>query len=530
MPIGCVFQKGEYKTAGVIEREQELRDIKHAMIAQKTLIEQAAQSLASNETVLTQLEQQRTDLKDALSEAEANYAGLNAKLQMMQAQIERLSQHHARLNEEYNEQHHQIETSVAALVDARQLWAQATADMEKYTEIREGLLKRRDENRHHVQMARTDAERDQHQLHDLQLHWETANTQVNALKQSIERIHHQVSGLQKRRDQLMTDLTEDDAPLEQLEQELDVALEKRAAIETALTAAKQKVDNIEAEIQLFIQQRHETEQTLEDARNALEEKRMHGQELKIRQTTLNEQLSASSFNLEQVIESLPEEATEAEWADRLEKTATRIGRLGAINLAAIEEYGQCEERKNYLDAQHADLEEALTTLQDAIRKIDRETRSRFKETFDKVNITFQALFPKIFGGGNAYLELTGDDLLDTGVALMARPPGKRISNIHLLSGGEKALTAMALVFSLFQLNPAPFCMLDEVDAPLDDVNVGRFCELVKEMSQQVQFIFISHNKNAIEMADHLMGVTMHEPGVSRIVSVDIAAAVSMAES
>src|SRR3989338_19539 len=244
--------KGEYKTAGVIEREQELREIKHAMIAQKTLIEQATQSLVSNETVLTQLEQQRADLKDALSEAEANYAGLNAKLQMMQAQIDRLSQHHERLSEEYNEQHHQIKTSAAALVEARHSWEQATEDMERYTEIREGLLKRRDEKRDHVQTARVDAERDQHQLHDLQLHWETASTQVHALKQSIERKHNQVSGLQKRRDQLTTDLTEDDAPVEQLEQELDVALEKRAAIETALTAAKQKVDNIEAEIQIFI--------------------------------------------------------------------------------------------------------------------------------------------------------------------------------------------------------------------------------------------------------------------------------------
>jgi len=208
----------------------------------------------------------------------------------------------------------------------------------------------------------------------------------------------------------------------------------------------------------------------------------------------------------------------------------RIARLGPINLAAIEEYKQQSERKNYLDAQNADLEDALETLENAIRRIDKETRNRFKETFDRVNNGLQELFPKVFGGGSAYLEMTGDDLLDTGISIMARPPGKRNATIHLLSGGEKALTAIALVFSIFQLNPAPFCMLDEVDAPLDDANVGRYSRMVKEMSRDVQFIYISHNKIAMEMADQLMGVTMHEPGVSRLVSVDLEKAAEMIAS
>ena len=177
-----------------------------------------------------------------------------------------------------------------------------------------------------------------------------------------------------------------------------------------------------------------------------------------------------------------------------------------------------------------DLEDALETLENAIRRIDKETRNRFKETFDRVNNGLQALFPKVFGGGSAYLEMTGDDLLDTGISIMARPPGKRNATIHLLSGGEKALTAIALVFSIFQLNPAPFCMLDEVDAPLDDANVGRYSRMVKEMSRDVQFIYISHNKIAMEMADQLMGVTMHEPGVSRLVSVDLEKAAEMIAS
>ncbi|MEH6466253.1 MAG: chromosome segregation protein SMC, partial [Porticoccus sp.] len=205
-------------------------------------------------------------------------------------------------------------------------------------------------------------------------------------------------------------------------------------------------------------------------------------------------------------------------------------RLGPINLAAIDEFKVESERKEYLDAQNAELEDALETLESAIRKIDRETRTRFKETFDRINVSLQELFPKLFGGGHAYLELIGEDLLDTGVTIMARPPGKKNTTVHLLSGGEKALTAIALVFSIFHLNPAPFCMLDEVDAPLDDANVARYARMVEEMSARVQFIYISHNKIAMEMANQLMGVTMHEAGVSRLVSVDVNQAVELAEA
>jgi chromosome segregation protein len=202
--------------------------------------------------------------------------------------------------------------------------------------------------------------------------------------------------------------------------------------------------------------------------------------------------------------------------------------VGAINLAAIEEFDQESERKNYLDAQAEDLEQALETLLEVMQKIDRETRTRFKDTFEAVNARFGELFPKVFGGGHAYLELTGDDMLDTGVALMARPPGKRNASIQMLSGGEKAMTAVALIFAIFYLNPSPVCLLDEVDAPLDDMNVTRFAALIKEMSESVQFLVITHNKITMEMADYLMGVTMHEPGVSRLVSVDVEAAAALA--
>ena len=242
------------------------------------------------------------------------------------------------------------------------------------------------------------------------------------------------------------------------------------------------------------------------------------------------QLKEQGIELEQVRTSLDLNKSAQTRQRELERIRAQIIHLGAINLAAIEEYEQQSERKNYLDSQDADLTSALTSLEEAIRKIDKETKSRFKDTFDKVNKDLGLLFPKVFGGGSAELALTHDDLLETGVTIMARPPGKKNSTIHLLSGGEKALTALSLVFAIFRLNPAPFCMLDEVDAPLDDANVDRFCRLVKEMSQSVQFIFISHNKITMELADQLIGVTMHEPGVSRIVAVDIDEAVALADA
>lgn len=257
---------------------------------------------------------------------------------------------------------------------------------------------------------------------------------------------------------------------------------------------------------------------------------MVAQDLATRSKMIEEQICEHHFDLEPLLEALPEDADSAQWEQTLERIGNRIQRLGPINLAAIDEYKVESERKAYLDAQNAELEDALETLESAIRKIDRETRTRFKETFDRINVSLQELFPKLFGGGHAYLELTGEDLLDTGVTIMARPPGKKNTTVHLLSGGEKALTAIALVFSIFHLNPAPFCMLDEVDAPLDDANVARYARMVEEMSAKVQFVYISHNKIAMEMANQLMGVTMHEPGVSRLVSVDVNQAVELAEA
>jgi chromosome segregation protein len=298
-------------------------------------------------------------------------------------------------------------------------------------------------------------------------------------------------------------------------------------VEARLSEARHQVEDLDHAMRENSKQHQSVEQTTEAIRGELDKLRMAWQEIKVRRQTQEESLQETGFQLQQLLQEMPQEANEAEWAEAVEKMERRIQRLGPINLAAIDEYKQQAERKEYLDNQHEDLTEALETLENAIRKIDKETRNRFKETYDKVNSGIKANFPRLFGGGHAYLELTGEDLLDTGVAVMARPPGKRNSTIHLLSGGEKALTAVALVFSIFQLNPAPFCMLDEVDAPLDDANVGRFCQMVKEMSEQVQFIVITHNKITMEMTNQLNGVTMHEPGVSRLVAVDVDEAAEM---
>ncbi|MEE8234542.1 MAG: chromosome segregation protein SMC, partial [Gammaproteobacteria bacterium] len=298
--------------------------------------------------------------------------------------------------------------------------------------------------------------------------------------------------------------------------------------EKCLAEARTLVQTVETSLREREQLRVVKEQKLQELRELLEKARLATQESRIRLQTVEEQLESNGHEVASILEQLAEDADIDVWNERLQGLARKIQRLGPINLAAIDEFSQLSERKTYLDSQDEDLIKALSTLENAIRKLDKETRTRFKETFDKLNTNLKERFPQLFGGGHAYLELTGEDLLQTGVTIMARPPGKRNSTIHLLSGGEKALTAVALVFSIFDLNPAPFCILDEVDAPLDDANIGRFSDMVVKMSEDVQFIIITHNKITMEISHQLLGVTMNEPGVSRLVSVDVDEAVEMA--
>ena len=299
-------------------------------------------------------------------------------------------------------------------------------------------------------------------------------------------------------------------------------------VEALLGDSRKSVEEVDAQLRETEQLRSDQEQYVQVARDSLDSVRLEVREIQVRVEAVSEQLVESGYDRGTVLSDLDEDAGLAGWEKLAEKLERQIQRLGAINLAAIDEFKDQTERKEYLDSQSNDLTQALETLENAIRKIDRETRARFKETFDAANKGLGTLFPRLYGGGHAYLELEGEDLLNSGVTIMARPPGKRNSTIHLLSGGEKALTAVALIFSIFELNPAPFCLLDEVDAPLDDANVSRFSEIVKEMSQQVQFVLITHNKTTMEAMHQLTGVTMNEPGVSRLVAVDIDEAVQLA--
>tara|TARA_R110002110_G_scaffold66978_1_gene183043 strand:+ start:138841 stop:142338 length:3498 start_codon:yes stop_codon:yes gene_type:complete len=515
-------------SGGVIQRQQELEELQQQLSAQQARAAELEQALSAGEESLKSLEQQRQDLQRELQAATRQHAQFSSQLSAQQAKIEQITVRRERINTEIDEARSQFNQEQESIAEARQLLAEAIERMETDSQRREELLSVRDEARGALDAARQKARHDKDAAHQIAMRHQSLQTQLGAMRESIDRTDRQVAQLRERRDTLSATLNDNDNPLDELQVELETQLELRLQAESELSAARQAVAEIDHLLRQSEQERAAIEQRAEAVRSELERQRISNQTLQVQRDSVQRQLSESEHDIEAVLAGMPEGANEAEWQRSLERVASRIARLGPINLAAIDEYTLQSERKNYLDAQNEDLESALETLQSAIRKIDKETRSRFRETFDKVNAGLQELFPRVFGGGNAYLELTGDDLLDTGISIMARPPGKKNSTIHLLSGGEKALTAIALVFSIFNLNPAPFCMLDEVDAPLDDANVGRYARMVKEMSERVQFIYITHNKISMELADQLLGVTMHEPGVSRLVTVDVDEAAELA--
>ena len=312
-------------------------------------------------------------------------------------------------------------------------------------------------------------------------------------------------------------------------QDLSPLLTEQRNLEAQQLACHQRLAELERQLTELEQARSADHKQLVTLQEKLAQLRLERERNLTRRQGLHEQFEELGVRLVDLDQAVLIAADRGKLRQEIQTLETQVEALGAINLAALEEYEAAKTRSSYLENQCQDLEQALETLSQAIKRIDKETQIRFRDTFDKVNEDLKSLFPKVFGGGSAWLELTSDDLLEAGVSIMARPPGKKNATIALLSGGEKALTALALVFAIFRLNPAPFCLLDEVDAPLDEVNVGRFCSLVKEMSSTVQFVYISHNKVSMEMAEQLIGVTMQEPGVSRIVSVDIGEAVALAE-
>ncbi|WP_196138228.1 chromosome segregation protein SMC [Aliikangiella sp. G2MR2-5] len=515
------ISKASVNESSVLERESEIEALAQELEILESKYEALSDKSDLSREKLKDLEASWEEKQRLLSAANKRYSELRAKVGSHQAKMEQMSKRKESLSKDLVELNQQLETDEELLSKSRASLESLVDAMADDLEKREELTQFREDKRNAIEQARNQVHNAKDLAHKIELEVANIKSEINSVQSTNQRMHTQIAELQSRKVSLEDNLMTIDSPDDDLQVELEEALEKRLESETELAKAREALEEVDKHIREYEKKRHDAEQAAQGVRSRLEGLRMKWSENTTMQKNQAENLSEDAENIEEILAKMEEGATESEWESRIEKVVARIQRLGAINLAAIEEHEQQSERKIYLDAQFEDLEESLNTLEGVIKKIDKETRTRFKETFDKVNSGMKELFPKVFGGGHAYLEMTGEDLLDTGVAVMARPPGKRNSTIHLLSGGEKALTALSLVFSIFRLNPAPFCMLDEVDAPLDDANVGRFCKLVKEMSETVQFIYITHNKVSMEMASALAGVTMQEPGASRLVAVDV---------
>ena len=517
----------ENPAAGIFQREQELKQLAKQIAEQAKIQVKLEKDLAQNREHSKELESHRDDLQKAVNQSYAKMTQLQAQQKIKQEWLANLTTRAKQLDAELENNLNQYEQTNNDLAQTRLRWQEAMNALEKLAGQRNTRIHERDKLRENLHASREQLNEVKEQQHQLEIRLQTTKSQQASSQHTLSRMQAQLATLAERKKILQADF-DVETPLVKLESALSMALSHRLQIEEELNRARNAINEVNQALHAIEDARHGIEGKIAAIRDMLETLRLENQSVKVKTETILEQLKEMQLRLEDVLKDLSEDASPELCHQQLEQMTARITRLGPINLVAIEEYTACAERKEYLDKQYADLFEGLATLENAIAKIDKETRARFKETFDKVNERFQELFPKVFGGGYAYLELTGENLLDAGISIMACPPGKRNSTIHLLSGGEKAMAAIALVFSIFHLNPAPFCLLDEVDAPLDDANIGRFCQLVKAMAEKTQFIFISHNKLAIEMGDHLMGVTMQEPGVSRLVSVNMEEAVSLA--
>jgi chromosome segregation protein len=516
--------------SGVLAREHEMRRVNGNLREYRARFESARKLLTDGRMRLTQLEERRERMQGEAAAVLSEYSEVRSALDSVRYQLEQVNAREAAIRQEAHEVENEKVSAEEQLRQSQRLFAQADSSLEELAAERQSLEARRAELREELDRVRDQAREDREAVQRIRIQFESRRSSKESAAQNLQRMQSQLRQFQGREQEIREQLELRKAPVAEQKARLEQQLQHRVKVEQELASVRRLVEDVDNELRELDQGRMQVEQAVEAARGEVNEAEMALREVRVRREGFAEQLAQTAFELEALLEGLDESASVEQWEEKLESLRRRIDRLGPINLAAIDEFKEQSERKEYLDSQLADLTDALDTLEAAIRKIDRETKSRFRETYEKVNAGFQRLFPKLFGGGHAYLELTGDDLLSAGVTVMARPPGKRNSTIHLLSGGEKALTAVALVFAIFELNPAPFCLLDEVDAPLDDANVGRFCDIVKEMSDKVQFVFITHNKGTMEMARQLTGVTMQEPGVSRLVSVDLDEAVKMAAS
>ena len=516
------------QTQGIIERGRAIEslalEIEEADAHLAKLVEQRQAARIQVETLEAkreELQRQANELNASLSDRRTDHGVTRVKLEEAAARQEQLRKESAEVVEQLAQEKNRLEQTRSALAVAETVRSEQSLVKADLQEQREHLGER-------LQRSRESARVSRDKFHAVNVRLESVQSQLTVALTARERLRNQQTQLTEQMKGVEQGIAESRRPIPDLEAQLKEQLASRVGVEEELKLARGNLEELESGIRALEAQRGSVSESVAKVREGLENERVQRQGMAVQESNLLEQLGATGHELTVVLQGMPEGATESAWVEEIERMSRRIQRLGAINLAAIEEFDSESERKNYLDAQAADLEEALDTLLEVMQKIDKETRIRFKETFDSVNKKLGELFPKVFGGGSATLELTGDDMLDTGVTLMARPPGKKNSSIHLLSGGEKAMTAVALIFAIFHLNPSPVCLLDEVDAPLDDMNVTRFAGLIREMSESVQFLVITHNKITMEMADYLMGVTMHEAGVSRLVSVDVDAAAALA--
>jgi chromosome segregation protein len=520
--------RGQDAQVGVLAREREIHELRETVRLLEARVATLGEDLERHKAAIAAAERARDDAQRELNMGHRSLAELGGQIRSQQGRLESAQARMTQIVQEVGQLGSRLKDDEDATRAARAALEQALARMAEFEQRRQALDAERRGLAELREAARAEARDARDQAHQVALRIESRRSAADSLRQAIERMQQQRAQLQARQDELVEQLKAGQSPLADLEAERQRCLEERLQVDRALAEARRAMEACEAELRGTEQQRQRLDHEVGSRRDGLSEQRMAEQALRLRAEGFARAIAEAGLELAAVLADVPEDADAETWHKELMDLETRIRRLEPVNLAAIQEYEEQSRRKEYLDAQHADLTTALETLENAIRKIDRETRTRFKETFDRVNAGLQELFPRLFGGGHAYLELTGDDLLSTGVAIMARPPGKRVTSISLLSGGEKALTAVALVFAIFRLNPAPFCLLDEVDAPLDEANVGRFCEMVREMSETVQFIVVTHNKVTMEHSHQLAGVTMREPGVSRLVSVDLAEAATLA--
>jgi chromosome segregation protein len=518
------------KRSGWLVREREIETLTSDVAGARARAEDTRIRLNGVQDRLASLEQARDARAQQLNERHRQRAQLREQLGHQQARLAQLYERRDRVRQELGEITDLLTRDRSAIDEAGQFLLNLDSGAATLDERRDSLTRERGERQAALEQARAREEAMRDALHRLQVERQGLQTAHDSIRASLARLDGQLQQLATRREELTQALAVENRPEAELKARLDDSLARRMEVEARLNAVREAVTQHDGRLREQEQARHTHEHRVQQVREAMEAERVARESLRVRRDTQATQVGEGGYDLAQVLAEMPAEAAEAAWLERLEKLGERIERLGPINLVAIEEFQEYSQRKEYLDRQNDDLTQALATLEEAIRKIDRETRTRFKETFDKVNDNFKEFFPKLFGGGSAYLDLTEQDLLESGVTVMARPPGKRNSTIHLLSGGEKALTAVALIFAIFELNPAPFCLLDEVDAPLDDANVVRYSDTLKTLSERTQLVYVTHNKISMEMADILLGVTMSEPGVSRLVAVDVEEALKMVAS